>query len=262
MALIPMCRSGGVRRSRDRRSTPDDLLLATQPPNTGNFTRARQKSQQNKPHKIRTKALSGRPRASHEVCRFEPTCTPHSARRRGPRASPVYLGREGGGRHWALASPLSRARGGGAVPPPLLYPAAIRHSHYLRYRFFNIHQPFEFRMVSDHRKLKAFDVWSKLFDRPHNPETFLLCRGIISFPLGPRPAGVGDISSCEGAGKLITESTLSGSTRISASSTKLPRYFNLEKVALFPAEGKTGISKFGKNFFQVRQVLIKLSRTY
>ncbi|KAL1141024.1 hypothetical protein AAG570_000950 [Ranatra chinensis] len=87
-----------------------------------------------KPHKIRTKALSGRPRASHEVCRFAPTCTPHSARRRGPRASPVYVGREGGGRHWALAPPLSMARGGGAVPPPLLYPAAIRHSHYLRYK--------------------------------------------------------------------------------------------------------------------------------
>ncbi|KAL1130437.1 hypothetical protein AAG570_011685 [Ranatra chinensis] len=70
---------------------------------------ARAKNHKKHHSKIRTKALSGRPRASHE-------------------------GERGGGRHWALASPLSRARGGGAVPPPLLYPAAIRHSHYLRYK--------------------------------------------------------------------------------------------------------------------------------
>ncbi|KAL1115938.1 hypothetical protein AAG570_005433 [Ranatra chinensis] len=104
-------------------------------PQTPATSLARKNYQQKPNHTKRAlQRLSGRPRASHEVSCLEPTCTPHSARRRGPRASPVYLGREGGGRHWALAPPLSRARGGGAVPPPLLYPAAIRHSHYLRYK--------------------------------------------------------------------------------------------------------------------------------
>ncbi|KAL1140916.1 hypothetical protein AAG570_000844 [Ranatra chinensis] len=90
---------------------PDDLLFATQPPNTDNFPRSHKKTSLTslelslsvrprhwifvKLSRTRTKrSLFGRATRSSHLPR--PVCEP-CAGAAGPRAPPVYLGREGGG---------------------------------------------------------------------------------------------------------------------------------------------------------------------
>ncbi|KAL1129610.1 hypothetical protein AAG570_012555 [Ranatra chinensis] len=96
---------------------PDDLFT-TQPPNTGKFTRDNKKTSKLEPKKrTHQSALRSAARAREISTKLNKSVAPLSADAAGPRAPPVYLGREGGGRHWALAPPLSYSSPAAPFPP-------------------------------------------------------------------------------------------------------------------------------------------------